>query len=42
MGSTLMAAEEDRVLFDFSKPDAAKQWQTVNDGVMGGVSDEGE
>jgi NADH dehydrogenase [ubiquinone] 1 alpha subcomplex assembly factor 1 len=26
-------------LFDFSTPDAAKAWQTVNDGVMGGVSD---
>jgi monofunctional biosynthetic peptidoglycan transglycosylase len=34
-----VAANENRVLFDFSKPDAAKQWQTVNDGVMGGVSD---
>ena len=27
------------MIFDFSKPDAAKAWQTVNDGVMGGVSD---
>jgi monofunctional biosynthetic peptidoglycan transglycosylase len=39
LGSTLMAADEDRVLFEFGKPDAAKQWQTVNDGVMGGRSD---
>ena len=39
LGSTLMAADEDRMLFDFSKPDSAKQWQTVNDGVMGGISD---
>ena len=39
LGSTLMAADEDRVLFDFSKPDAAKAWVNVNDGVMGGVSD---
>jgi monofunctional biosynthetic peptidoglycan transglycosylase len=39
LGSTLMAADEDRVLFEFSKPEAAKQWATVNDGVMGGVSD---
>ena len=39
LASTLMAADEDRVLFDFSKAEAAKQWQTVNDGVMGGVSD---
>ena len=26
-------------LFDFARPDAAQQWQAVNDGVMGGVSD---
>jgi monofunctional biosynthetic peptidoglycan transglycosylase len=26
-------------LFDFTEADAAKQWQTVNDGVMGGVSE---
>jgi monofunctional biosynthetic peptidoglycan transglycosylase len=38
-GSTVMAADEDRVLFEFGTPDAAKEWQTVNDGVMGGVSD---
>jgi monofunctional biosynthetic peptidoglycan transglycosylase len=37
-GSTLMAADEDRVLFDFSDPDADKAWVSVNDGVMGGVS----
>ena len=37
--SNLMAADEGRVLFDFGKPDAAKQWQAVNDGVMGGRSD---
>jgi len=28
-----------RPLFDFAGPDAAQQWQVVNDGVMGGVSD---
>ena len=33
------AGEDQTMLFDFSKPDAAKQWQTVNDGVMGGVSE---
>jgi len=27
------------MLFTFNKPDAANQWQTINDGVMGGVSD---
>ena len=26
-------------LFDFAEADAAKQWQAVNDGVMGGVSE---
>ena len=26
-------------LFDFTEADAAKQWQTDNDGVMGGVSE---
>jgi NADH dehydrogenase [ubiquinone] 1 alpha subcomplex assembly factor 1 len=28
-----------RPLFDFAGPEAAQQWQSVNDGVMGGVSD---
>jgi NADH dehydrogenase [ubiquinone] 1 alpha subcomplex assembly factor 1 len=33
-------AEDNRtMLFDFSKPDTSQQWQTVNDGVMGGVSE---
>lgn len=36
----LVKAEDNQtVLFDFSKPDSAEAWQTVNDGVMGGVSD---
>ena len=26
-------------VFDFAAPDAARKWQTVNDGVMGGISD---
>jgi len=37
--SNLSADEDGRVLFDFRKPEAAKLWQPVNDGVMGGVSD---
>jgi monofunctional biosynthetic peptidoglycan transglycosylase len=42
--ATLMiktAMSEDTLipLFDFTEADAAKQWQTVNDGVMGGVSE---
>lgn len=28
-----------RMLFDFSDSEASRQWQTVNDGVMGGRSD---
>ncbi len=36
-GSRLMA--EDRILFKFDDPEAAKPWQTVNDGVMGGRSE---
>ena len=39
MVATLMADETQRTLFEFSGADSAKEWQTVNDGVMGGVSD---
>jgi NADH dehydrogenase [ubiquinone] 1 alpha subcomplex assembly factor 1 len=38
IGSPLMAEDEDRILFKFDNPKAAKPWQTVNDGVMGGRS----
>jgi hypothetical protein len=38
-GAFLMADDKPRVLFDFIGADAAKEWQTVNDGVMGGVSE---
>jgi NADH dehydrogenase [ubiquinone] 1 alpha subcomplex assembly factor 1 len=37
--ASVQADDNQAVLFDFSKPDTAQQWQTVNDGVMGGVSD---
>ena len=37
--STTMSAEETQPLFDFACPDATKEWQTINDGVMGGVSE---
>lgn len=37
--STVMSSQEKNVLFDFAGADAAKEWQTVNDGVMGGVSE---
>ena len=39
MGSFVMAEEKPLTLFDFTGADAAKDWQTVNDGVMGGVSE---
>lgn len=38
-GAFLMADDKPRVLFEFAGADAAKAWQTVNDGVMGGVSE---
>ena len=34
-----MADDKPQVLFEFAEADAAKEWQTVNDGVMGGVSE---
>ena len=34
-----MAEDTPKVLFEFAGADAAKEWQTVNDGVMGGVSE---
>ncbi len=36
---TTTALAEPRVLFDFTRADAAAEWQSVNDGVMGGVSE---
>lgn len=39
MGSFVMAEETPTPLFDFTGADAAKEWQTVNDGVMGGISE---
>lgn len=38
-GSFVMADDSPHSLFDFTGADAAKEWQTVNDGVMGGVSE---
>jgi monofunctional biosynthetic peptidoglycan transglycosylase len=38
MVTTAMADDKPHVLLDFTGADAAKEWQTVNDGVMGGVS----
>ena len=39
MVTTAMAEDTLIPLFDFTGADAAKQWQAVNDGVMGGVSE---
>ncbi len=39
LGTFAMAEDSQKALFDFTGSDAAKQWQTVNDGVMGGVSE---
>ena len=39
MGEVPMAADNYQTLFDFKKTDAANEWQAVNDGVMGGISD---
>ena len=38
-GAHLMKAEGYRELFEFESTGAADEWQTVNDGVMGGVSE---
>ncbi len=38
LGSSLMADDTPRIVFDFIGTNAAKEWQTVNDGVMGGLS----
>ena len=39
MGSFVMAEETQQTLFDFTGANAAKEWQNVNDGVMGGISE---
>ena len=39
MGPFVMAEEAPITLFDFTDTNAAKEWQNVNDGVMGGVSE---
>lgn len=41
LSTIAMAAgsDESRVLFDFTNADSASRWRSVNDGVMGGVSE---
>ena len=39
MVTTAMAEDTPIPLFDFTGADSAKEWQTVNDGVVGGVSE---
>lgn len=36
---TSAANADERLLFSFEEPDASEVWRTVNDGVMGGVSE---
>lgn len=38
IASVSAATAQERIWFSFDKPEAAKPWQTVNDGVMGGRS----
>jgi NADH dehydrogenase [ubiquinone] 1 alpha subcomplex assembly factor 1 len=39
LANTLRAEDNQTMLFDFGKPETVRKWQTVDDGVMGGVSD---
>jgi NADH dehydrogenase [ubiquinone] 1 alpha subcomplex assembly factor 1 len=39
LSAQVATQEATRTLFEFTGPAAAQQWQAVNDGVMGGVSD---
>lgn len=39
MGSFVMAEDKPQPLFDFNGLDATKEWHSVNDGVMGGISE---
>lgn len=39
MAAVSVAEAEQRFLFRFDQPESSKQWQSVNDGVMGGRSD---
>lgn len=38
-GQVVVQEADQRTLFEFAGPEAGQQWQAVNDGVMGGVSD---
>ncbi len=35
----IMAAEKDRLVFNFNTPESCKIWVSVNDNVMGGISE---
>ncbi|MBX3448651.1 MAG: hypothetical protein KF777_03780 [Planctomycetaceae bacterium] len=39
MGAFVMAEDKPQSLFEFTGADAAKDWQPVNDGVVGDVSE---
>lgn len=35
----IMAEDKDRLIFNFNTPESSKNWVSVNDNVMGGISD---
>lgn len=39
LATTISVQAQQQTLFEFDEPNVARQWQTVNDGVMGGRSD---
>ncbi len=38
LGGTAMAAQKDKVIYDFTKEQDFKEWRVINDTVMGGIS----
>ena len=38
IGGTAMPTQKDKVIYDFTKEQDFKEWQVINDSVMGGVS----
>ena len=38
-GINIMAEDKDRLIFNFNNPESGKTWVSVNDNVMGGVSE---
>ena len=38
-GFNIMAEDKDRLVFNFNTPESGKIWVSVNDNVMGGISE---